>query len=692
MPPERKEPKAPIPNAPLRVIGPSDVQQQRQIWAPVQLLYAISAGLPAHVAGGGIQSVTATTTAVGPGLTFTGSVTNVGNTFTFTGGGHGATTLAAPFTIPAVGATGSMSVTDGTAFGQGTAFLIPFGSTVDQQPYMGQVVAGGGTNTLTVITYSIGTYSAGGTIATGTLVTWGESPTITNNSQPSIVQQVTHSGSVGPMTITFPSTPNVGDWLYAAIMVEASNTLNIPVGWTLLGQAATSSGVADNRTYILTHQMTASDTASFTFTSASGSITLGWLADISGVNSNLVQFTIADATAQGFNVLTPPILPYLPNSLVLGFIGIRNGFYESTTTGWTLQDSVFNFGSQLAVVSGPPTTTNAILANITQSDLCVEAMPIRPPTLGSISSGGGGGLGITQINSQLGPFISVVGSSYIGISTLPNEIEVVNMGIQAVTGPSFTASNTGIVFTGPNVLQTAPNTFYISVAGAAGGGGSGAASYDSVVLADFPQHYWPLSDTSGTTAADIVGGQNGTYVGGGGHLIPIAGTTQVGTFFDGSTCYVTIPAAVVLSATFSVECVIVTLSSPSGALGIFDNRDSDVSPKHGAVIYYGSTSITAQVGTGTTFTSASLATNPSPFTGIHLIMTYDGVFLRFYVNGASSAAASTAFSSAGSSQMEWGRLGVSAIDYMFGVLAKCAIYGSALTQAQITKHVGALFS
>jgi hypothetical protein len=58
-PPERKEPVQPI--TPIRVIGPSDIQNLRQVFAPVQLLYALSAGIPSASSGSGVTAVTATT-------------------------------------------------------------------------------------------------------------------------------------------------------------------------------------------------------------------------------------------------------------------------------------------------------------------------------------------------------------------------------------------------------------------------------------------------------------------------------------------------------------------------------------------------------------------------------------------------------------------------------------------------------
>ena len=75
---------------------------------------------------------------------------------------------------------------------------------------------------------------------------------------------------------------------------------------------------------------------------------------------------------------------------------------------------------------------------------------------------------ITTINSQTGPAFTIAGAHYIGVSTLTNQAEIINLGIQTVTGPSYTASNTGIVFTGPNVLQTAPNTFLHQCCGRGG--------------------------------------------------------------------------------------------------------------------------------------------------------------------------------------------------------------------------------
>lgn len=60
-----------------------------------------------------------------------------------------------------------------------------------------------------------------------------------------------------------------------------------------------------------------------------------------------------------------------------------------------------------------------------------------------------------------------------------------------------------------------------------------AVDYYAIVLADSPIHYWPLDETSGTVATDLVGARDGTYSGGVtlGATGLVAGSTAVE--FDG---------------------------------------------------------------------------------------------------------------------------------------------------------------
>ncbi len=74
-------------------------------------------------------------------------------------------------------------------------------------------------------------------------------------------------------------------------------------------------------------------------------------------------------------------------------------------------------------------------------------------------------------------------------------------------------------------------------------------SYDAAVAADQPLAYWPLNETNGAVAYDLVGGHNGNYVGGVTLAQPgasLAGftTPDYSALFDGTSGYVDIPGGV----------------------------------------------------------------------------------------------------------------------------------------------------
>jgi hypothetical protein len=70
--------------------------------------------------------------------------------------------------------------------------------------------------------------------------------------------------------------------------------------------------------------------------------------------------------------------------------------------------------------------------------------------------------------------------------------------------------------------------------------------YDAAVVAADPLAYWPLNETNGSIAYDIIGGHNGTYIGGATLAqtgVPLAGfgSPSYAVLFDGLSGYVDIP-------------------------------------------------------------------------------------------------------------------------------------------------------
>ena len=302
------------------MLGPSDVQNLRQIFAPVQLLYAISAGLPGH--GGANYSITGPAgVATGPNWMFTGSgVTQGGagdDTFTFSGGATLA--LGATFTIPDVGATGAMTVSGATQYAQNdtSLLIVPSGFTGPiSQGWMGQILSGGGTTSLVVQTTSLGTLSAGGTIANGTNITWGQTPT-TTGTQPRIVQQATGSLASGSSyVLTLPGSPSVGNRMYLIVTANSGSTFYPPSGWNLINSGA---GNVNSFLWAYERDVQAGDLTTYTLSfSGSPGESNGYIGEVTGGAFGLQQAAIF--TGGGTHTpTTPAVIPYAPSSLALGY-------------------------------------------------------------------------------------------------------------------------------------------------------------------------------------------------------------------------------------------------------------------------------------------------------------------------------------------------------------------------------------
>jgi hypothetical protein len=720
--------------------------------------------------------------AFGPSVAFTGpGVTNSGNTFTFAGAGI---TLASNFTIPAITSpvtTATMTVAgDYEKLQDGTSIFIGYGSTPDQQGWSGQVVSGGGTTTLTVITTNLGTHTAGDVIALGADVTWGETPT-TNGGVPAIVNSGSNDfGGTSSCLITLSGgAPSVGQRMIAYVSAHSGATLYPPSGWNVMdAPLTTSAGGSDVLMASWFRDVQSGDLGAYTWT-VSGSGLNAWIGVVNGGANGLMQH---GATVQGVTEgpVTPTLLPYAPNSLVLAVFCVRASVNETPTTGWTQIALVRIDASGLGLIGinqSPPTTTNAIAGACATGDFySINAIVAFPPGFSAGSSGsvnsvsgivpivitgtssapvvtlsgplapsyggtglaspgpstypltstgtawtgssplgvGGGGTGltnagpstwvltskgpslpfvvapvtvtgaITSLNSQTGPAVTVTGTQYVGVSTLTNNIEVFNTGVWSITGPSYTASDTGITFTGPNVLQTAPNTFYISVAGAAGGGGGGGGgtvAFDAAVEASSGiSHYYPMNESSGTAVVDAVGGSNGTY-----HgtflfqALEVCRDAEYCPMWDGSTNYATFADPTTNATNFTV--MLAFIPGPAWSAGsnpdLFNNYSDST---HGVAVGTQSGSIYSGYAIGTNVNGAfALGAGQRYLTFI----TYNSGVFSFYLNGMLVGTHSATYAK-GADGWNIGILAPLVGAYYQGVAGKFGIWAStALTQAQI---------
>jgi hypothetical protein len=170
-------------------------------------------------------------------------------------------------------------------------------------------------------------------------------------------------------------------------------------------------------------------------------------------------------------------------------------------------------------------------------------------------------------------------SVMVSLSSLSNGVSIY------YTLDGSTPATNSIFYTGPFSLTNSGTVQAVGVV--AGQPSSPVASaeftrsallspYAAAVMADGPLAYWPLNETSGSVAYNLVGGYNGTYAGGvtlaqAGVPLLGFGSPSYSVLFDGSSAYVDIPegpfnitGAITAMAWLNVPA---TLSHFSGLMG-----------------------------------------------------------------------------------------------------------------------------
>lgn len=221
------------------------------------------------------------------------------------------------------------------------------------------------------------------------------------------------------------------------------------------------------------------------------------------------------------------------------------------------------------------------------------------------------------------------------------------------------------------------------------------ADYKTTVLEDNPVGYWRLGESSGTAAANIgslgdVG--NGTYanitLGTTGALV---GDANTAASFNGTSSTVMVPFNNMLNSTvFSIELwVNPSTAAPANYMAPVNSRVT--SSYQGYTFYAPPNSTNSQwqfwTGNGSVwhFLSGPLLMANQ---WAHLVGTYDGTNMSFYVNGTQRATAPVVFVPNSSSALQVGVGGMPLAPryYFGGSIDELAAYTNALSPARVLAH------
>jgi hypothetical protein len=216
---------------------------------------------------------------------------------------------------------------------------------------------------------------------------------------------------------------------------------------------------------------------------------------------------------------------------------------------------------------------------------------------------------------------------------------------------------------------------------------TGASSaYSNAVLGDGPAAYWRLGESSGTTALDATGGDNGAYRNG----VQLArsslliGDPNTSAHFDGANDFVNVPSSTALSppGAISLEAWIYPDSLPaSGSFASIITKPGAYSlqfngPSLELTIFQSGVKRRLQAPVGTIQAGHTY----------HVVGTYDGSTERLYVNGSQVVSkALTGAITTGTSNLRIGSWGGGS-EFFAGRIDEPAVYTAALSSSQVSEH------
>lgn len=222
-----------------------------------------------------------------------------------------------------------------------------------------------------------------------------------------------------------------------------------------------------------------------------------------------------------------------------------------------------------------------------------------------------------------------------------------------------------------------------------------APTYSDVVLEDSPVSYWRLGESSGVTAVDEQGVNDGGYTN-----TPTLGVTgaiaddaDTAVSFDGSTEYVHLGAALSGDTTYSLECWFKT-GYTGGTSQYFFSFGNSGNINHLIALYINASTDTlgwwTKDGTTNLFKDDTGST-VNDDNWHHVVGTRDGDTMKLYLDG--SLLWTINGSSQGASTINRGAIGALArtthSNYFEGEVDEAAVYDTVLSATRVSAHYDA---
>ncbi|MCX6875653.1 MAG: Ig-like domain repeat protein [Verrucomicrobia bacterium] len=345
---------------------------------------------------------------------------------------------------------------------------------------------------------------------------------------------------------------------------------------------------------------------------------------------------------------------------------------------WITLASAPNDTSTALAISGP-----AVISNVTPNSTRVVGFPTVTLS-GKVSNGGTGypasGEPVNITVNGVTHIANISGS--VGAFSLAFPMASIPVGDHPIT---YSYAGNGIM------LSAAPDNTSTKLTVLATGG----TAYESLVVASAPVSYWPLNETSGTTAFDLVGTNNITY--GGTYTLnqePLRNTDgQPCVLFTNATTAAGDSTGVAYNDSlnpshFSVECWVKPTNTLVQYLVSLQDRTAGGRIGYALWKINGSAGfgIMAGTGTGSNGVAVNGATAAEAGKTYHVVGTYDGTTLKLYVNGNLEGSAAMVYVPATAAQPGFTIGSRNGNTPTPSHIQDVALYNRALTQQEILTH------
>jgi hypothetical protein len=216
-------------------------------------------------------------------------------------------------------------------------------------------------------------------------------------------------------------------------------------------------------------------------------------------------------------------------------------------------------------------------------------------------------------------------------------------------------------------------------------------TYRDVVLADGPNSYWRLGESTGTTAADQRGANPGTYNGGValGQAGALTGDANTSALFDGVNDYVVVPDANSLDLTTAVSVEAWVQRTKSAAYQVIVSKPGNGQSKfeNYALWIDSANRLEAYFGDGVGF--AQLVGPAIDTNWHHVVGTYDNATAKMYLDGSLRVSTSSSVHmTANALPLNIGRANGGGF-FLGGRIDEVAVYPSILSAARVQAHYNA---